>query len=391
MRLKLASSIIDDIMVDIDAKDAGHLVLAAKDGNWDEVFTILGSKPNLINCIPEGRAWAALHHAVCWQDEAAIRKLLESPACDPEVKTKRDKANEVGPGKTALTIAKTFRKNARIAGILDDHFKKERRERLTGKIPSYVTAERGQQMDKDGLPLLLLTLASYKKTFHPSKIPTGEAFSAIMKEIFENEDVGRHWRDAKERISSSIGAFDKDIAENLLKCTTEADFFASIVNTYTRNSNGLYRKINEALRREGLEQYKAKGEDLILGPYALLLDVLLFYWPELAPGVATTTYRGMRLNETDLEKYGTGARLVWLGFVSSSTTKDASYTGNVKFEIDNSTPDAELWRPRSIKKFSNFPDEEEALYPAGAEFEVTGHTSDGSTTSIMLRLINPLH
>jgi hypothetical protein len=156
-----------------------------------------------------------------------------------------------------------------------------------------------------------------------------------------------------------------------------------------RNSNGLYRKVNEALRREGLQQYKAKGDDLELGPHALLLDVLLFYWPELAPGVATSTYRGMHLNETDVEMYKVGTKFVWLSFVSSSTAKDASYTGNVKFEVDNSTPDAELWRPRSIKMFSDFPEEEEALYPAGAEFEVTSHTSDGSVTSIKLRLINP--
>lgn len=378
-------------MVDNDVKDASQLVLAAKGGNWDEVFTILGSKPNLINCIPEGRAWATLHHAVCWQNEAAVRKLLECPACDSEVKTKQDQANEVGPGKTAMTIAQTFRKNTCIAGILEDHFKRQRTERFMGKIPSYVTAESGRQMDRDGLPLLLLTLTSYKQTFHPSKIPAGQVFSAIMKEIFGYEDVGAHWRDAKEKVCFSIGAFDKDIAENLLKHTTEDDFYASIVNIYTRNSNGLYRKVNEALRREGLEQYKAKGEDLLLGPYTLLLDVLLFYWPELAPGVATTTYRGMHLNETDMEMYKVGTKFVWLSFVSSSTTKDASYTGNVKFEIDNSTPDAELWRPRSIKKFSNFPDEEEALYPAGAEFEVTSHTSDGSMTSIKLRLINPLH
>ena len=376
--------------MDNDAKDASHLVLAAKSGNWDDVFTVLGSKPDLINCIPEGRAWAALHHAVCWQNEAAVLKLLECPACDSEVKTKPDKANEVGSGKTALVIAETFRKNALIAGILEDHFKKQRRERFTGKIPSYITAEKGQQMDKDGLPLLLLTLASYKKTFHPSKIRVGEAFSAVMKEIFENEDTGTHWREARQKISSSIGVFDRDTAENLLKCTTKDDFYTRIVNTYTRNSNGLYRKVNEALRREGLERYKAKGDDLELGPYALLFDVLLFYWPELAPGVATSTYRGMHLNKTDLEMYEVGTKFVWLSFVSSSTTKHASYTGNVKFEIDNGTPDAELWRPRSIKKFSEFPEEQEALYPAGAEFEVTSHTSDGPMTSIKLRLINPL-
>ena len=39
-----------DVMADSDAKNVIQLVLAAKGGNWDEVFTILGNKPNLINC-----------------------------------------------------------------------------------------------------------------------------------------------------------------------------------------------------------------------------------------------------------------------------------------------------------------------------------------------------
>ena len=59
----------------------------------------------------------------------------------------------------------------------------------------------------------------------------------------------------------------------------------------------------------------------ILGPYALLLEVLLFYWPEVVPGVATSTYRGMHLNKTDIEMYKVGMKFVWLSFISSSTTK----------------------------------------------------------------------
>ena len=212
-------------MVENNTKDIGQLVLAAKGGSWDDVFAILGKKTNLVNCIPEDRAWATLHHAVCWQNEDAVQKLLECLACDSEVKTKQDRANEVGPGQTALMIAQTFRKNARIAGILEDHFKKQRSDRFVGKLPSYVTAERGQQMDKDGLPLLLLTLASYKKIFHPSQISTGQAFNSIMKEIFGYEDTGTHWKDTKEKICFSIGVFDKHIAEKLLEHKTENDFF----------------------------------------------------------------------------------------------------------------------------------------------------------------------
>lgn len=374
-------------MVDKDSKDVSQMVLAAKNGNWDEVFAILSNKPNLVNCIPEDRAWAALHQATWWKNENAVKRLLKCPACDSEVKTKQDRAGEVGPGKTALWIAQNFRRSAQISNILENYLKEERKHRFEGDIPTYVTEDRGERMDMEGLPLLLLTLANYKKTFHPSQISPGHAFNATMKEIFGYEDTGTHWRDAKEKICFSIGAFDRESAKDLLKQKTESDFFAKMVNLYT--GNHLYRQVNESLRREGLEKYKAKAEDLALGPYTLFLDVLLFYWPAL-PGVATTTYRGTHLQDADLQKYKVGIKFIWLNFVSSSTTKEGSFSGNVKFEIDNSMPDASLWRPRSIKKFSVYPNEDEALYPAGAEFEVTSKTYSGSVTTIKLKLLNPL-
>ena len=65
----------------------------------------------------------------------------------------------------------------------------------------------------------------------------------------------------------------------------------------------IYPQVNEALRREGQgSKYKPTGRDLALGPYALLLDALLFCWPELH-AISTTTYRGMDLSPDDFAKY----------------------------------------------------------------------------------------
>lgn len=68
-----------------------------------------------------------------------------------------------------------------------------------------------------GPPLLVLALASYKETFHPSKIDEGTAFKGILKETFQYEIEGSHWKHAMEKICYSMGAFDKGAAiENVI-------------------------------------------------------------------------------------------------------------------------------------------------------------------------------
>lgn len=104
--------------VDEDAKDVSEMVLAAKNGEWSKVYYIVDRKPYLINCIPEDRAWGALHQSAWWNNKDAVTKLLACPNCDSEIKTKQDRANETGPGKTPLWIAEHVRPDAGIASIL---------------------------------------------------------------------------------------------------------------------------------------------------------------------------------------------------------------------------------------------------------------------------------
>ena len=126
-----------------------------------------------------------------------------------------------------------------------------------------------------------------------------------------------------------------------------------------------------------------------------MLDTLLFYWKGLNP-VSNTTYRGTKLSDDDLKKYSEGTQFVWLSFVSSSLSRSVAerFATNVIFEISNNTSGADLWRPRNVIAHSAVPDEEEALYPAGAEFEVTSvEKPDGQRSEmyvIKLKLKNPI-
>ena len=381
-------------MVDQDSKDANEMVLAAKYGKWNEAYAILDRKHYLINCIPEQRHWAALHHAAWWGSEQVVKKLLAYPSCDSEVQTRGGvlwpqykKASELADQKGFL----------RIHNILEEFRKNERANRFGGKIPTFVTAQDGEKMDKKGLPLLLLTLANFKQTFHPDKIDVHEAFMGLMKEVFEY--TWDDWVEAKEKISSSISAFCKKAGDDLRdESTHETKFHDSIVRLYTRNY--IYRTVNNSLSREGQKDYKPTGDDLAVGPYDLMLDSLLFYWKGLNP-VSDTTYRGTKLSVDDLKKYSVGTQFVWLNFVSSSLSRSVaeSFATNVIFEISNNTSGAELWRPRNVIAHSAVPDEEETVYPAGAEFEVTSvevtsvEKPDGQRSEmyvIKLKLKNPI-
>ena len=94
------------------------MVSAAKNGKWSEVYSILDLKRYLIHCIPEERAWGVLHHAACHKDKDAVRKLLDYPTCDSEIKTKQDRSNQSGPGKTPKWIAERLKPDKEITEIL---------------------------------------------------------------------------------------------------------------------------------------------------------------------------------------------------------------------------------------------------------------------------------
>ena len=374
-------------MVDQDSKAVNEMVWAAKYGNWSEVYAILDQKHYLVNCIPEQRHWAALHQAAWWGNERAVKKLLKYPSCDSEVQTR---GGEFWPQCTKASEIANKRGFPGIKNILDKFSKNERAKRFGGKIPTFVTAQDGEKMDKKGLPLLLLTIANFKKTFHPDKIDVHEAFMDLMKEVFEY--TWKDWVEAREKISSSISAFCKAAGDDLRKeSTDEKKFHDSIVRLYTRDY--IYRAVNNSLSREGQEDYKATGDDLAVGPYDLMLDILLFYWKALNP-VSDKTYRGTYLSDDDLKKYSVGTQFVWLNFVSSSVDRSVAkaFAVNTIFEISNNTPGAELWRPRDIIAHSKYPNEKEALYPAGAEFEVTSRSFEqrSGMNVIKLKLKNPI-
>ena len=376
-----------DLDVDQHSKDVDNMVWAAKYGEWNTVEDILKNKPYLINCIPQHRKWAVVHQAAWWGNECAIKNMLQCPSFDSEVNTR---GGEFWPKCTKAAGIAEKKGFTKVAKILRNFRDNERQDRFSGTMPTFVTAP----IKDYAIPLFLLSVASYKQALHPDDIGVKKAFKDVMEEVYKYTWEREHWEEAKKVICSSLLSYCKAASDYLQHHSSNEDkFHSSIIKLYTKGY--IYREVNDALRKEGQLQrkFKATGDDVAVGPYALMLDILLFFWKDLTKETRKT-YRGMDLQDDDLKKYQVGTQFVWLSFVSSSTNREkANEFGNVLFVISNDTPEAKLWCPRNIHCHSMFPGEMEAIYPAGAEFKVTKVTKHKEITKekyeIELKLMSP--
>ena len=154
------------------------------------------------------------------------------------------------------------------------------------------------------------------------------------------------------------------------------------VRLYTGNS--VYQNINQALRKDDGEGLKTYGSliNLTMQPFSFYamqqLDSLL------KPFVGTV-WRGCSLSKHDELKYHAGNVVCWEGFSSTSKKKASAFGGNFIFEIhcnkclmavqrrngQNCIGNArEFFVPACIQHLSQYPSEDEVLYPPYTKFRV---------------------
>ena len=105
-----------------------------------------------------------------WGDEEAMVKILAYPVCDAGIKTKD------GTERTPLVLVEKLgdgRNRKSLLTLLQASLEKD-------KFPTYVTAKDGEKMKREGPPLLIHALASYKNTFHPHHIDPSGPFQQLM-------------------------------------------------------------------------------------------------------------------------------------------------------------------------------------------------------------------
>ncbi|VDH93658.1 Hypothetical predicted protein [Mytilus galloprovincialis] len=377
--------------IDEESTKVKAVVYAARQGNWDSVFSILKTYPHLVNAIPEDRRWGVLHQAVWWNKQDILKKLLCMPACDSRVQTK-ETTSEIGETSacTPQEVAQKY-KYTDMEKLLEQHSIKLTTEEELEDLPTFHYQNSDVQLK--GLGLLRITLASYRQTLCPFTINKHKSLAGVMEDIFRHIDTEENWTTVKTKICDSLYTVCKPAVTVLKATKTKQEFYSKIVNVYTNEGTQLYMYLNTALRRQEEKAYTPTAKDLGLGPYILMFHLLLMHWKKLVPERGIT-YRRMLVKDSDCRRYQKGTQFIWMSFVSSSVdlakaepfpTCAATGEHKMTFIIDNRNPSR--WRPRNIENHAQYV-ERERVYPAGGEFLVTDRTENDGTTEIRLKLLD---
>lgn len=364
------------------------MVLAAKNGNFSRVFSILDRKPYIVNCIPEERAWSALHQAIYLGSFESVVRLVQDYGADVSVCTKVDRAASADPGTDALSLA-FIQKKKDIYNFLLMHTLIQLTAEKKQDISYFTLHKNGNVYPFQKYPLYKITLASYKELFMKSKstLDAKKQIIHIVEDVFTNIDAS--WKDATIKVRNTLYGLDRGRSEYVLGASSKEQFFERIIRLHTDQT--LYHFVTSALIRQSHTPYKPLAADLAVGPFALILSTVLLHWDRLEP-FNGYTYRGVDGDVTN--KYKPGETFLFLHFVCSSKNRrvaecfageeEEAILGTI-FIFDNSTPTK--WQPRSIHEFSMLPDEQECLFPLGAEFRVESVNKESH--EIQLKLLDP--
>lgn len=225
------------------------------------------------------------------------------------------------------------------------------------------------QLMKDGI-----SLVNYGITRINSSIDLNGRFYEALEDLYNsNESVIKNIVLENLKIYNSLDSksFELGLKTNLEKAA---------VYPYT---GFLYQPINSCLRSHICGKKELTEREKYLGPYAAYLMAVLMYSKNLT--VETNqTYRFVRFTSATRDQYEVGTKFIWTSFTSSSSS-DGLFKGNTKFIFNNSR--TFITSPRRVAQYSNYPDEEEALYPPTAMFKVTAKELGNEYTSVYVDFI----
>ncbi|CAF1115778.1 unnamed protein product [Didymodactylos carnosus] len=168
--------------------------------------------------------------------------------------------------------------------------------------------------------------------------------------IFEGNRLGENCE--SQWIAKQLRMVKNETTKEIRKCC---------INLYTKECF-LYKLVNTTLR----ENHKTKVDTL--GPFCYFL---FDSWSnDLENQYKLEVYRGASLDPEMIESYkdATGTYKCWYGFSSTSKNRHkAEQFGNALFVIDLTKTKGGGF---DISSYSCYPDEEEVLRPAGAEFKI---------------------
>lgn len=336
---------------DIDKveQEAHEILTMCKNGHFDEALQAIRIRPYLVNLRPEVREYATIHQAVWWGNIDIVTELVSLRA-DARVLTKA--------GETALQVAQ------------------ERGHEALFEILTKCSREAARRPHLRRQGLVTGELRSFNASF-----ARAVCTAPLIGDRHKNEELNRETMmriadglqaeslslGCSTMAESSIRGIDIDLCE-MIRSAPEGEMAKTLVFIYTLESF-VYREVNKAAR---LRQEDRRN----LAPYMRSLhDALLA--GDGFERFAGTSYRVLNMSEDLARGYQPSTvdqranLLSWDGFTSAATTPQTAYSNfqvfgaNVLAIIEQGCGDY----PVLVSKMSEFPNEDEVIYPLGQQFK----------------------
>lgn len=225
------------------------------------------------------------------------------------------------------------------------------------------------QLKKDGI-----SLVNYGITRINSSIDLNGRFYEALEDLYYSDEsvIKNIVLENLEKFNSlDSKSFKLGLKTNLEKAT---------IYPYT---GFLYQPINKSLRSHICGKKELTEREKNLGPYTAYLMAVVMYSKNLT--VETNqTCRVIRLTSATIDQYEVGTKFIWTSFTSTSSS-EGLFRGNTKFIFNNSR--TLITSPRRVAEYSNYPYEEEALYPPTAMFKVTAKEFGNEQTYVYVDFV----
>lgn len=375
--------------------DINLMIKSAEEGNWDEVFRILGYRPYIINCIPSGSAWSVLHYAAWHYRYEVTSKLLRLPHCNPQITSKSLPNKVFNSGGSKADEVYRVRINPDIEKSINNAYTKVV---INNLIPSMMLIQKESDIE---VRVIFIVLACFHKSLIPEVIKKRDTLKiyTLMQKVFRFIDCESNWKLTRQEVARQLQTADLAKAKYLATGNengdidgdneeSKEDFYSRVISMLTHDT--LHYDMSKPLFYYRNGNYVTLPRNLALAALGILQNAILLNWKELKTTTAAITYHEILLPDKERQMYMKGAKIAWLSYVSCSVKRIEEPNVNATneeciFIISNSK--FSRWKPRNLYSHITYRQRENYMYPVGTMCKVTS-VVDENPTKIYLKLQN---
>ena len=359
-----------------DVPKIADLLSALENKEIVQVITILETNQHLVNIVSPVTGLTPLHLAAELGFENSVRKILCYPAANAEAKTIETPKSIHEAGKTAEQLTNSEK-------VKEVIFWKK--QKLKQECYEYTTFINIREINFIIQRYVSTTIEAHRGILCSEEFNSMlfEIYTKVTEHMYLHVHYNKKWEAVKEIVSKELYKCSRELGLECYAANSENTFFKHLITLYLSKSLQHYRKLySETHYHEMDEKYIPE-----FSTYSTLLNAVLFFWPNLE-SYTQITYRGVNLNPDQVDTYSSGTELSWLCIKSCTKSKHlVDRADNCVFVIDNDLKCK--WSPKNVAEFSQS-EEEEYLYPCGAQFLVTKVDKSKPQTHIYLKLISPV-